>query len=72
MTEKPVEMTMRHVLEGWDGDEVEVTLVTGEKVRGQISVFGTGELVAVGLDTDAETIYRIDAVIGARWIVEAS
>lgn len=72
MADRSKEMTMSDILQDWDGDEVEITLITGEKVRGQIGVFYTGELVAVGMDTDAETIYRIDAVIGARWIVEAS
>jgi hypothetical protein len=64
------EMTIRDILDGWDGEMVEVTLVTGEKVSGPISVFGAGvgELFSINVDLPGETIYRIDAVIGARWI----
>lgn len=68
MAEKIKEMTMRDILDGWDGDVVRLTLTTGEKVQGHISLFQVGELVAVNVDHPDETIYRIDAVIGACWI----
>lgn len=63
-------MTLTSILETWDTDRVELTLTTGEKVSGVIAMFGTGPLVAVGVDTPSETIYQLSAVIGARWISE--
>jgi hypothetical protein len=65
------EMSIATILSDWDGDVVQLTLTTGEKVTGQISLFMTGPLVAVNVDLPEETIYQISAIIGVRWVSEA-
>lgn len=66
MTVKP--MTIESVLADWDGDEVELTLSTGQKVSGVISLAYDAQTVIIGVDTADETLYRTSAVIGARWV----
>ena len=61
------------ILLDWGEGEhvVELTLSTGDKVTGTISVNHDFTIVFVGLETDSETAYRIENVIGVRYVREA-
>ena len=62
----------RILLDWGEGEHVvELTLSTGEKVTGTIAVNHDFTIVFVGLETDAETAYRIENVIGVRYVREA-
>lgn len=62
----------RILLDWGEGEHVvELTLSTGAKVTGTIAVNHDFTIVFVGLETDAETAYRIENVIGVRYVREA-
>ena len=52
----------------WDNQEVELHLSTGQKVTGVIAVNYDFTMVFVGIETDNETAYRIESVIGVRYV----
>lgn len=58
------------ILLDWDDNVAELTLTTGEKVTGALHVNFDFTVVFIADQNGDEWAYRIDSVIGARYIGE--
>lgn len=61
-------MNLQSILMGWDGDHVQITLSTGEKVEGGMQIAHEGQVVFMNVDQENETVWRTDHIIGVKYL----